>query len=228
MNKTGKILRITAIIFMGLTAAMNVLGGVGTVCAAFLTKKYPPMWALLEYQWLYQVIMIVTILIGVAGIWVTVGLVRGKANVYRNTLILLTLGTIVAGIQMYASLVLRGKAVPANMKFYINAVTLILFVIFKVPGIRERVDFTQPGGSTDKAASAGLASIVAGFTILTTFLWAGPSHTYMGNNWLNVLQTPLIISGMFFLLSGLGLVLRVIFHIVSQDTDAAVPEISKI
>ena len=34
-DKTSKVLRATVIIFMGLTAAMNLLGGAGTICAAF-------------------------------------------------------------------------------------------------------------------------------------------------------------------------------------------------
>jgi len=79
-DKTGKTLRIIAIIFMGLAAAMNLLGGIGTVCAAFLTKQFPPMWALLDYQWLYQVLMIVTIIIGIAGVWGTIILTKGKEN----------------------------------------------------------------------------------------------------------------------------------------------------
>jgi hypothetical protein len=77
-DKTGRTLRIIAIIFMGLTAAMNILGGIGTVCAAFLTKQFPPMWALLEYQWLYQSLMITTIIVGIAGVWATIVLIRGR------------------------------------------------------------------------------------------------------------------------------------------------------
>ena len=53
-DRKGKALRTIAIIFMGLTAAMNVLGGAGTVCAAFLTKQFPPMWVFMDYQLLYQ------------------------------------------------------------------------------------------------------------------------------------------------------------------------------
>ena len=66
-DKTGNTLRTIAIVGMGLTATMNIVGGIGTVCAAFLTKDFPPMWSLLEYQWLYQVLMIVTILLGLGG-----------------------------------------------------------------------------------------------------------------------------------------------------------------
>ena len=53
MTKTiGKILWVVAIIFMGLTAVMNLLGGIGTVCAAFLTENYPSMSQIIDYRWL--------------------------------------------------------------------------------------------------------------------------------------------------------------------------------
>jgi len=93
-DKSGRTLRIIAIVFMGLTAAMNILGGIGTVCAAFLTKQFPPMWALLDYQWLYQSLMIATIIVGIAGVWATIVLIRGRATAYRNALIVLVIGTI--------------------------------------------------------------------------------------------------------------------------------------
>jgi hypothetical protein len=63
----GKTITVVAIVFMGLTAAMNILGGIGTVCAAFLTKQFPSMLELLDYQWLYQIVMIVTIAWGWRG-----------------------------------------------------------------------------------------------------------------------------------------------------------------
>ena len=75
---------------------MNLPGGIGTVCAAFLTAKYPPMWPLLDYQWLYQTLMIVTIVIGLLCIWSTIALARGGKRNYRNALILLVIGTILS------------------------------------------------------------------------------------------------------------------------------------
>ena len=70
-DKTGNNLRIVGIVLMALTTAMNIFGGVGTVCAGFLTKKYPMIDILrpVDYRWLYQTFMIVTILIGLVGIW---------------------------------------------------------------------------------------------------------------------------------------------------------------
>lgn len=210
-EKKSRGLRIVAIVLVGLTATMNILGGAGTVCAAFLTKQFPPMWALLDYQLLYQALMIVTILIGVAGIWSTMGLVRGGPNAYRNALIVLIVGTIVGGIHMYSSFVLRGKTVPANMKLYTNLLTLIVFLLLRLPGLRDRVDFSDPGPRSDQLTSSGLAALINGAIIVTTPLWVAASHTYAGNEWVDVLRTPLYVSGAGLVLLGIAFLLRAIW-----------------
>ncbi len=214
-DKRGKALRTVAIIFMGLTAAMNLLGGIGTVCAAFLTKRFPPMWKFLDYLLLYRTLMIVTIVIGVFCVWATRGLVRGRKDAYRNALVLLIIGTVVAFIQYYSSLRIGGKtwnlllaAAPSNFKFYTNAVTLLLFLVTKLPGIRDQVDFSKPGG-TDRATAGGLAAIVAGIVVLTTEYWVGSSHVFQGTNWVHVLEGPLLIGGTLLTLGGLGLLVWV-------------------
>ncbi len=151
-DTTGKVLRTVGIVFFGLTTAMNLLGGIGTSCAAFLTKQYPPYWALIkeDMQWLYQGLVITTVIIGLAGIWVIIKLIRGKKNAFRNALIVLVIGTILAGIQYYYSLQLFGKAAPANVKFFTNVITLLLFLVFLIPGIKQRVNFSKNEGGADK------------------------------------------------------------------------------
>ena len=107
---TGRVLRIVGIIFFGLTTLMNLLGGIGTSCAAFLTDQYPSFEAIIveNMQWLYQAVVITTVLVGIVGIWVTVQLARGKKNGFRNAVIVLVIGTILAGIQYYYSTVRIG------------------------------------------------------------------------------------------------------------------------
>lgn len=205
MNKSGRALRITAIIFMSLTAAMNVLGGAGTSCVAFSSNVgYRLAFKeLMDTRWLYQGFVVVTVLIGLAGVWATTRLVRGGPKVYRWAVIILGIGTLVGGIHYFASMTLRGAAAPANVKFYINALTLLIFILLGVPGIREKVDFSMPGsGKAEKASAAGMAAILAGITILTVFTWAGPSHTLNGENWVYVFATPLLASGTILLVGG--------------------------
>ena len=219
-DKTGKTLRIIAIIFMGLAAAMNLLGGIGTVCAAFLTKQFPPMWALLDYQWLYQVLMIVTIIIGIAGVWGTIILTKGKENAYRNALIILVLGTLFGAIQYFASLALRGKATPANMKFFLNAFTLLLFLVLGLPGLRDRVHFTKTDSETQSTA-AGLTAIVTGLVTISVYLWAGPSHTFENSNWVLVLDGQLLGTGALLMIAGVVTLLR--RKIAHQKEEQSVP-----
>lgn len=202
-DKQARILRIAAIVLMGLTAAMNLVGGIGTVCAAFLTRDFPPLWDLLDYQWLYQPLMIVTILIGIVGAWVTFVLFRGKERAYRNALIILGVGTVVGAVHFGASLAIRGTATPANVKFFINLGALVFFLGFRLPGVRERVDFSQPGDKTDMTAAGGFTAIIVGITLLTIMFWAGPSHAYEGMNWIARLQTPLNIIGVILTVGGI-------------------------
>jgi len=218
MNTSGKVLRIIAIIFMGLTAAMNLLGGAGTSCAAFSNNVgYRLAFReILDYRWIYQGLVITTVIIGLVGIWATIKLVRGGPSVYRNALIVLVIGSILGGIQYYASQTLRGASTPANIKFYINAITLIYFLILGIPSIREKVDFSSPGNDkAEKAAASGLAAIVAGIIILTVFTWAGPSHTFNGENWTYVFYVPLMVSGTLLVTGGMAAFLwsaREMFH----------------
>ena len=222
-DKTGKVLRSVGLIFFGLATAMNLLGGIGTTCAAFLTKQYPPYWALIkqDMQWLYQGLVITTVLIGLVGIWVLIELIRGKKNAFRNALIVLVIGTILSGIQFYYSMQLFGKATPANVKFFSNALTLILFLIFLIPGVRQKVSFTKHEGGTDKETAGGLAAIMVGILLLTTPIWAGPSHTYQGMNWVHLLQTELNISGILLTGGGIAILAKVLFDVIRQELTLA-------
>lgn len=219
VNKTGRVIRIVAIIMLGMTAAMNLLGGIGTTCAAFSNNVGYRMAfiELMDYRWLYQILVVTTILVGLAGIWATVRLVRGSQNVYRDVLIILLVGTILGGVQYFASMTLRGKAAPANVKFYLNVLTLVLFLVLRIPGIWNKLNFTNPGGKTETQTGVGLAAIVIGILTLTIFMWAGPSHTYFNQNWTYVLFLPLILAGSGSTLWGVWLVGQTLAEVVTQN-----------
>ncbi|MFA9403258.1 MAG: hypothetical protein ACERKY_09360 [Anaerolineales bacterium] len=207
---TGKTLRIIAIIFMGLTAAMNIVSGIGTSCAAFLTKDYPPFWDILvaELQWLWQSFVFVTLLIGLAGIWSVVQLVRGKSNAYRNAMILLVLGTIVNGIHVYYSQIILGSVIPVAITLLTNVITLVLFIIFGTPGLRDQIMFDGEGDPISGATASGLTAILVGIILLSTSSWAGPSHTFAdGVNLVNVLRVPLLAGGSILTIGGLATLL---------------------
>lgn len=218
MKTSEKNLRIIAIILMGFTAAMNILGGIGTTCAAFSNKvEYKMAFKeLLDYRWLYQGLVVTTILIGIAGIWALIQLVRGGPTVLRDALIVLVIGTVLGGVHYFASMALRGKAAPANVKFYINIFTLIVFFLFKAPGLREKVDFSKAGGKDETNAAAGMSAIIVGLAMLTIFNWAGPSHTFFGENWIYVLEMPLVVMGIVLTFGGLVAVFRILYSFISH------------
>ena len=216
MDKTGKIIRIVAIILFGMSAAMNLLGGVGTTCVAFSNNRgYRLAFIeLKDYRWLYQIFVVTTILIGLAGIWGLIKLVRGGKKVYRNSLLILFLASIITGIHFAASYILReGEAAPANVVFFINLLTLIVFLLFLVPGIRSKVDFSSPGGKNETSAAGGVAAIMAGALTLSVFHWAGPSHTFFQQNWTYVFYVPLVVVGTSLVLWGMVLIGKVVRNI---------------
>ena len=199
-NSSGRGLRISAIVFMGLTAAMNLFGGIGTVCAAFLHKQFPvPAW--IKNDTTYQIIMITTIIVGIACVWSTVQLSKGGRGAYRNALIILVVGTALGAYHWIFSQSLDyGK--PANIKFFANVLTLIFFLVLWLPPIRKQVDFSGPIGSKDETKTSALSAMLAGMAMLTIYLWAGPSHSIPGGNWIDVLKTPLIAGGTLLTIGG--------------------------
>jgi hypothetical protein len=220
VNKTGKIIRIVALIMLGLTAAMNLLGGIGTTCVAFSSNVgfRLAFKELMDYRWVYQALVVITILIGVAGIWATLKLVRGSPSIYRNALLILLVGSIFGGVQYFTSMALRGEAAPANVKFYLNLLTLIIFLVFKLPGVWKNIDFTSPAGKNETRAGIGMAAIVTGVVTVTIFIWAGPSHTFLQQNWTYVLKVPLILVGSGLILYGVRLFGQSLADIVSRET----------
>lgn len=208
MNSTlARILRVVAVVLMALTATLNLLGATGTVCAAFLTDRFPSMSPLLKYAWLYQVLMIATLVLGILGVWLSVALARRSRIAIRRSLMVLAAGTLLAAIHVAASLALRGKAVPANIKLVLNALTLAYFLCLQIPvvrrGITEQLQpdrFSPPG--------AGLAALVSGVAVLTTPWWVGASHIYAGQSWVLWYGEPLLAAGLALSLCGIALLGR--------------------
>ncbi len=224
MNGSAKSLRVIAILLLGMTAAINLLGGTGTYCAAFSNNVGYRMAfkAIMDYRWIYQIVMVGTVLTGLAGIVALVKLLKGKSGVYRFTMILLIIGTLLGGTQFFASMILRGKATPANVKFFTNVVTLVYFFILGLPGIKDKIDFSNPSDKSETNSAGGLVAFLAGITTLTIFSWAGPSHTFFGENWVFVFETPLLIVGTILIVGGFLTVLREILNHLSRK--AAVQE----
>jgi hypothetical protein len=192
---------------MALTAGFTLMGGIGTVCAALFTEKYAveseSMAKLVGWGWLYTIFMLVTIAIGVMMLRAFILLIKASPTSYRDTLISLVAGVVVGYIHIYVSRALRGASMPVDMVTYTAVFTLIVFLIFRIPGIWSGVDFTRSKGQNKMAG--GAAAIMLGITCLAIPYMVGPSHTWaLGINWANAFNATLIPLGLTLVLGGLG------------------------
>jgi len=194
-SRSGKALRILAIILFGFASVVMLLGGIGTSCAAWAPQAFGSMAVLAQMQWLYITVSILTTALGVWGVYLTVALARGKGGSYRSALIMLLIGLVAAGAQMLASEALRGKSAPNNMRVYITLFTLVVLLLLRLPAVWKRMGFESAGGSGSAMAPTGAAMLVMGLVMLTVQYWAAAGHWIDGVNYADVWHTRLLIAG---------------------------------
>ncbi len=200
----SKFLRFVGIVLMALTGGFTLLGGIGTTCAALAPTKYDSMKGLAPFQWLYILFVLLGIVIGVWGIWATVKLVRGLPDSYKMSLQALIAGVLIGGLHIYISRMLRGKSMPVDAVVYTTALTLIIFMLFKIPAIWQGVDFTK---ARDNKKAGGAAAIAVGLFALTIQYTMGSTHTWDGVNYADVFNITMTVIGVGLLLLGAGLFL---------------------
>lgn len=208
----GKVLRILALVLVGATAAVTLLGGIGTTCVAFNAEQYGKAFAaFIPYKSVYQLFVFASLSAGLIGIAAVVAMLRGSRWAFWWAIAAAVTGLGTAGIHMYYTSVLKGisffAAAPVNMRFYVSAVTLGLLLIFRLPGLWRHVDFTLPwrsGGG--KTIGAGMAAMSVGLVTLSAPMWAAPNHVVDGYNLVYVLDVPLAIAGLVLTIGGLLLV----------------------
>ena len=98
---------------------------------------------------------------------------------------------------MMVSRNLRGSSMPVDGVVYTTVLTLIVFLLFRIPKIWQGVDYTA-GGPDDKSgpAAAAITLLVTGILTLTVQYWAGPTHTWDGTNWAAVFSVTTIMLGL--------------------------------
>jgi xanthine/uracil permease len=69
-----------------------------------------------------------------------------------------------------------------------------------------------------------VSSIVAGVIMLSTRMWVGVSHIYNGDNWVDVLQTPLNVVGTILTVAGFGMVFWAIWNVMRQEIEETAPK----
>ncbi len=201
----AKLLRIVGIVLMSLTAAFTLLGGAGTTCVALNPTGYGPKFAAIApFQWLWILFVLIGIAVGIMGVRAVVLLVKGKKNAYRYALIALLVGTVINAIHMFASRALRGGSMPVDGVLYMNVLTLIIFLIFRIPGIWAGVNFEKPEGENKTGKNAAAIALAAtGLLTLTIQFLMAPTHTIGGINYADVWHTSLTIIGLALILGGI-------------------------
>ena len=203
----AKFLRFIGIVLMGLTGGFTLLGGIGTSCAALFPTNYESMTALAPFQWLYILFVLTGIAIGIWGIWATVKLVRGTSDSYRMSLQALAAGVLIGGFHIYISRMLRGKSMPVDAVVYTTVLTLIVFLLFRIPWIWRGVNFDKGDIKSNKSAG-GAAAILLGIMTLTIQYTMGPTHTWGGVNYADAFNTFMTLAGLALTLFGCGLFIR--------------------
>lgn len=219
-----KVLRVLGIILMGITAVFTIMSGAGTTCVALAAEKFGPNMApLAPYQWLYILFVLVTTAIGVMGVRATVLLAKGRSNAYRYSLIALVLGILVGVIHMVVSHSLRGKSMPVDAVVYMTVLTLIVFLIFRIPAIWRGVNFNQsnPDRKTGTAAG-GMAMILGGIAVLTAPLWGASTHIFIpgGINWADAWHWQMNLIGTALCLIGVGMLILPVIKVFRLEQKA--------
>jgi len=207
----GKTLRVVGIILMGITAAFTLMAGVGTTCVAVAAKNFGPRMAVIApYSWLYILFVIITTAVGVYMIKALISLIKKKPNGYRETILSLLAGIIIGVIHMIVSRSLRGSSMPTDGVVYVTILTLIIFGVFKIPGIWNEINLDGSKSDDVNRIAAAFTLLLSGLAVLTAPFWGESTHVFIpgGENWanawpiqMNLIGTLLLISGLMTLLS---------------------------
>lgn len=209
-TKFGKVMRIVGIILLGLTAVFHLMGGIGTTCVALGAEKYDSMTGIVPFKWLYQLFVVVTIGIALYAFRATIQFARRKDKAYKNAVIVLVVGVVITGIHVAASQMLRGKSMPNDARLYMNILTLIVFLLFRISKLRDAMALDSSAGTGD-GSGLGAAFILMGLTVLTVQIWAGPTHTFDGVNYADVWHNELLAVGGLLIFIGIPFILKAIF-----------------
>ena len=206
-----KFLRFIGILLMGISSAVTLLGGVGTTCVALDATKYDSMKAIADFQWLYIAYVVIGVALGVLGIRATVQLIRAKKGAEKSALLILVSSVVIGVIHMLTSRALRGSSMPVDGVMYINAVTLVIFLLFQIPKVKEMSLFDKKV-TDDASAAGGMTAFVAGVLVLSVQMWAGPTHLLNGINYADAFHNSLLGIGSFLVVIGLALLSKALLY----------------
>ncbi|MFZ5821511.1 MAG: hypothetical protein ACOYYJ_16560 [Chloroflexota bacterium] len=204
----AKSLRFIGILLMALTGGVTLLGGVGTTCVALNPTGFGESMApLAKLQWLYILFVLAGIAIGAWGIRAAIALIKGTDKSYHDALYALIAGVAVGFLHIFVSRALRGASMPVDAVVYVTVLTLVIFLLFKIPAIWQGVDFTKAKASEGKK-TGGAAAILLGLLTLTIQYTMGSTHTWGGVNYADAFQATMTLIGIGSICLGLRLLTR--------------------
>jgi len=178
-----KFLRFIGILFLSISALFNIASGAGTTCVALNPTGFGATFApIANSQWLYILFVLVTLAFGIMMAWAVFLVTKGRENAYRYAMISMTGALLVGVLHMIVSRNLRGSSMPVDGVVYTTLLTLVIFLLFKIPGVWAKVDFTL-ATKKDSDLAGGAAAIVCGILSLTIQYLMAPSHTIGGVNY---------------------------------------------
>jgi hypothetical protein len=158
------------------------------------------------FQWLWYLFVLIGVAAGVMGVRAVVLLIKGAKNAYRYSLIALLIGTGINAIHMFASRALRGGSMPVDGVLYMNVITLVIFLLFRIPGVWQGVNYKKPAGENKTGRQAAAIALGAcGLLSLGIQFLMAPTHTIGGINYADVWHTALTLIGTGLILSGVAL-----------------------
>jgi hypothetical protein len=218
-NSFAKFLRFFGILLMALTGGFTLLGGVGTSCVAINPTGFGDgMAPLAKLQWLYILFMLFGITLGVLGIRATIMLIKGADKAYNEAVYTLLAGTVIGFMHIMISRSLRGSSMPVDAVVYTTILTLVIFLLFKIPAIWQGVDFAKAKAESNKKAG-GAAAILLGILTLTIKYTMGPTHTWSNVNYADAFNMSMTMIGLGLLLFGLALLVpkKTVRNILAAD-----------
>lgn len=205
----AKTLRIVGIVLLSLSAVFTLMGGAGTTCVTLNPTGYEGRFAgIAPFQWLWVLFVLIGIAAGILQVRAVVQLIKGARSAYRDALIGLLTGTLINAVHLVASRLLRGGSMPVDMVLYTNVLTLVVFLLFRIPRIWQGVNFEKPAGDrkTGRKAAA-IAMLACGLLALTIQFLMAPTHTIGGVNYADVWHLTFSLLGGGLILAGLGTLL---------------------
>jgi len=207
----AKFLRFIGIVLVALNAGLTFLSGIGTACVAFVPTN--PSWVsvmggIAKLQWLYIIYVLAGIALGIAGVRSVVLLIKGKPNAYRSTLIVIILDLMVGVTHIISSRMLRGDSMPVDPIVYVSALTLVIFLLFRLPGVWQGVGFVHGKGKDNQMAGGAAAIFLGAITLMIQNIMSS-THTMGGVNYADAFNLSMSIMGTSFLFLGFGILVLV-------------------